>query len=49
MANTSIVVSAGTLAGGAAAAKAAGHVDRDKTDITLSVPDPVNHNGNRCL
>lgn len=49
MANKSIVVYGGTLAGVAAAAKAAGHVDLDKTDITLIVPDPVNHNGNRCL
>lgn len=49
MANKSIVVYGGTLAGVAAAAKAAGHVDLDTTDITLIVPDPVNHNGNRCL
>lgn len=42
MANKSIVVYGGTLAGVAAAAKAAGHVDLDKTDITLIVPDPVN-------
>ena len=46
MANKSIVVYGGTLAGVAAAAKAAGHVDLDKTDITLIVPDPVDHNGN---
>ena len=46
MANKSIVVYGGTLAGVEAAAKAAGHVDLDKTDITLIVPDPVDHNGN---
>lgn len=50
MANKSIVVYGGTLAGVAAAAKAAGHVDLEKTDITLIVPDPVDHNGNGvCL
>ena len=50
MANKSIVVYGGTLAGVAAAAKAAGHVDLEKTTITLIVPDPVDHNGNGvCL
>ena len=48
--NKSIVVYGGTLAGVAAAAKAAGHVDLEKTTITLIVPDPVDHNGNGvCL
>lgn len=50
MANKSIVVYGGTLAGVAAAAKAAGHVNLNNTDITLIVPDPVDHNGNGvCL
>ena len=48
--NKSIVVYGGTLAGVAAAAKAASHVDLNKTTITLIVPDPVDHNGNGvCL
>lgn len=43
-----IVIYGGTLAGVAAAAKAAKNMDASTTDVTVIVPDPVDHNGNGC-